>query len=184
MKKIGTLLIFLALVVVCLVQLPADAQAASESDLTFKLRSDGQSYYVSACNSSASGELVIPSTYNGKDVTSIGADAFENCSRLTSVTIPDSVTVIGSSAFQKCSALESMIIPNSVVTIHGSAFADCESLQSVTIGNGVEVIGDYVFNDCYNLKSIVIPGSVKSIGMGAFDQIKDIYNRPYRLVQS
>ena len=39
--------------------------------------------------------VIIPSTYSGLPVTSIGNYAFEECTRLTSVVIPDSVTSIG-----------------------------------------------------------------------------------------
>ena len=68
-----------------------------------------------------SGDIVIPETveYEGADysVTSIGSYAFQNCSGLTSVTIPNSVTSIGDYAFQNCSGLTSIMIPNSVTSI-------------------------------------------------------------------
>ena len=64
-------------------------------------------------NTSPTGALTIPSsvTYNGTtySVTSIGSGAFCDCSRLTSVTIPNSVTSIGSYAFYYCSGLTSVI---------------------------------------------------------------------------
>ena len=86
----------------------------------------------------------IPSTvtYQGTSysVTSIGYEAFENCSRLTSVTIPNSVTSIGNWAFASCRSLTSVNIPNSVTSIGWRAFFACVSLTSVTIPNSVTSI--------------------------------------------
>ena len=65
--------------------------------LTYKI--EGEMVTVVDCDESASGELVIPSSYQGKPVTSIGSSAFYSCGKLTSVTIPDSVTSIGDRAF-------------------------------------------------------------------------------------
>ena len=76
-----------------------------------------------------SGNVVIPEsvTYNGKtySVTSIGGSAFEKCSGLTSITIPNSVTSIGQWAFYGCSGLTSVTIPNSVTSIGVGAFQIC-----------------------------------------------------------
>ncbi len=84
-------------------------------------------------------------------VTSIGDSAFSGCDSLTSVTIGNSVTVIGEAAFAYCSSLTSITIPDSVTSIGNYAFRFCSSLTSVTIGNGVTSIGDYAFQDCYSL---------------------------------
>ncbi len=109
-------------------------------------------------------------TYQGTtySVTSIGTSAFQNCSSLTSVTIPNSVTSIGASAFQNCSSLTSVTIPNSVTSIGNYAFTYCSSLTSVTIPNSVTSIGNYAFRDCSSLTSVTIPNSVTSIGWEAF----------------
>ena len=97
-------------------------------------------------------EVVIPSVYNGRAVTSIGWFAFKDCSALTSIIIPNSVTSIGYRAFEDCSKLTSVTIPDSVTSIGDYAFEDCDGLTSVTIPNSVTSIGDYVFRDCSNLK--------------------------------
>ena len=113
-------------------------------------------------------EVTIPSTIDGKKVTSIGEDAFYWCTSLTSVTIPNSVTSIGAWAFESCESLESVTIPNSVTSIGRSAFCYCTSLTSVTIPNSVTSIGAWAFWECTGLTSVTIPDSVTSIGEYAF----------------
>ncbi len=109
----------------------------------------------------------IPDKLNGLPVTSIGGGAFEGCTSLTSVTIPDSVTSIGGSAFSECAGLSSVTIPGSVTSIGESAFFRCTSLESVTIPDSVTSIGYEAFSYC-RLTSVTIPNSVTSIGYEAF----------------
>ena len=104
----------------------------------------------------------------GKNVTSIGAQAFYYCFSLASITIPDSVTSIGGSAFYYCFSLASITIPDSVTSIGGSTFAGCSSLASITIPDSVTSIGNQAFESCGSLASITIPDGVTSIGNSAF----------------
>ena len=96
----------------------------------------------------ATGEGVI--TFDG-ELTTIGDEAFERCSSLTNVTIPDSVTTIGDEAFWICRSLTSVTIGDSVTTIGDSAFYGCESLTSVTIPDSVTTIGYGTFASCHSL---------------------------------
>jgi hypothetical protein len=119
----------------------------------------------------------IPDTTNGLPVTTIGGyydsygdwfGAFQYCSGLTSVTIPNSVTSIGDYAFFYCYSLTNVIIGTNVTSIGDDAFLSCRSLTSITIPNGVTKIGDYAFFDCYSLTNVTIGNGVTSIGDYAF----------------
>ncbi len=134
------------------------------------------------------GALTIPSsvTCNGTTytVTSIGEYAFDNCTGLTSVTIPNSVTSIGEYAFHNCSGLTSTIYTGTIAQWCGISFGGgfanplmCS--HSLTIGgsevtnlvipNGVTEIKQYAFDYCTGLTSVTIPNSVTSIGNYAFN---------------
>ena len=119
-------------------------------------------------------ELNIPEVFyyeaNGKwyKVTRISEKAFQDCSNLKSVTIPNSVTFIGDYAFSGCSNLTSIIIPNSVTSIGMMALNGCSSLTSIIIPDSVTFIGDYAFQNCSSLTSVTISSNVTSIGKSAF----------------
>ena len=163
-------------------------QAFAAWDTSTKVQVNGLFYYLDNDNNQAqvtfysegyyTGNITIPSsiTYNtiNYSVTSIGYDAFEECSSLTSITIPNSVTSIGNDAFQSCSGLTSITIPNSVTSIGEMAFYDCSGLTSITIPNGVTSIEDETFSRCSGLTSVTIPNSVTSIGNYAFYDCSDL----------
>ena len=91
-------------------------------------------------------DVVIPGTISGKKVTSIEDDAFEYCSDITSVTIPDGVTRIGTYAFSWCESLKTVNIPNSVTSIERYAFACC-NLTSIKVSKN---------NNCYSSKDGIL----------------------------
>ena len=87
----------------------------------------------------------------------------------TNIAIKDGTISISPQAFQKCSTLISVVIPNSVTNIGSYAFSSCSSLSSVTIGKNVTTIGGYAFAWCENsLTSITLPENITSIASHAF----------------
>ena len=116
-------------------------------------------------NSYENGKGII--TFDG-DVTMIGNDAFYNCDKLTTITLPEGVISIGNNALYGCGGLTEFTIPDSVTSIGDIAFYSCSSLTSVTIGNSVTSIGSGAFYYCSSLKSVTIGDSVTSIGEYAF----------------
>ena len=119
--------------------------------LEYLLSYDKTSYSVEGIGACKDTNIVIPTTYEGLPVTSIGYRAFENCSSLTNITIPDSVTSIGNYAFEDCSSLTNITIPDSVTSIGYYAFWNCSSLTNITIPNSVTSIGQYAFGNCSSL---------------------------------
>lgn len=170
MKKITSVIMSIVFVIGLFVSVPVTitANAASQSDLTFKLNSDGKSYTVTDCKDEAKGAITIPSTYKNKPVTKVGAGAFQYCINLTSITISNSITHIGENAFSQIHSVKSITIPDSVKVIGEAAFSHNNNLTSIKISKGLSSVPKYAFRNNYNLKSITIPGNVKTIGMGAF----------------
>lgn len=154
-----------------------DEDHQNSDGLAYTQKPDG-TWEVSGIGDCTLTKLVIPSTYMGAAVTSIGESAFRNQTQLTRVGIPDTVTSIGANAFFGCTGLKMAEIPRSVTSIGTLAFGNCSALYSATVeeGNpvyhsdagciietasGVLILGQ---------KWSVIPtdGSVRAIGAYAF----------------
>lgn len=107
--------------------------------------------------------VTIPET-----VTYIGKKAFANCTALTRVTLPNSLEVLEKGAFSGCTALKTIILPNKLETINPETFVGCESLAAVIFSNSTKTIGDNAFVGCKSIKSIKLPESLRTIGEAAF----------------
>ena len=111
--------------------------------------------------------MIIPNS-----VTTIGNDAFYNCTGFTGdLTIPNSVTSIGESAFSGCTGFTGdLTILNSVTTIGKYAFFGCTGFTgNLTIPNSVTTIGNLAFYNCSGFTGeLKIPDSVTTIGQSAF----------------
>lgn len=131
-------------------------------------------------------------THNGLSysVTSIGTNAFNGCTNLTAVTLPNTVEYLASRAFYRCeklsnisipdavtglgysafefSGLTAITIPNSVYSIFDSCFANCRQLASVSLSNTLPIIRQSLFQNCTALQNISLPSSLESIANNAF----------------
>lgn len=153
--------------------------------------------------------IVVPDTIDGRKVTVLGNSTFQHCTQaadMESVTLPDSLTTIEKNAFYNCEKLKSVTIPRNVSTIGLAAFVEGMWDSSLTeikvdpenpyfsekdgvvfskdgtklivfpsgrsgdyqIPEGTTRVEDYAFYYCVNVSSVTIPGSVKSLGEGAF----------------
>ncbi|MBR5843929.1 MAG: leucine-rich repeat protein [Bacteroidaceae bacterium] len=138
------------------------------NDIFYQITAEDE---VSVAQKGYSGSIVIPESVIYEDVTyrvtSIGPEAFNGCSELTAVTLPNSLTSIGNGAFSGCGRLAEITIPNSVTSIGSGAFLECSALKEITIPNGITTICSSTFAFC-NLTSITIPSSVTTIDDSAF----------------
>ncbi|MBQ9083495.1 MAG: leucine-rich repeat domain-containing protein, partial [Clostridia bacterium] len=116
------------------------------------------------------------SKYNGKGgavevpsgVTVIGAEAFENCERITEVILPAGVKRVEARAFSGCTQLQRVTLPAGLTDIGRSAFSHCIQLRQVEVPEGVTALGDYAFYGCAALIRVKLPFSLTEIGVGAF----------------
>ena len=149
-----------------------------EDNLTWKLYEDGtlnisgtgamKNYGYSNNRSPVFWNTDVTSIVIEEGVTSIGNNAFYDCTSLTSVTIPGNVESIGESAFYYCDNLTDVTLQDGVKSIGDAAFIWCNNLTNIVLPNSVTSIGYYAFKDCTSLTSITIPDSVTSIGNDAF----------------
>ena len=140
-----------------------------------------------------SGELVIPASVDGVAVVEISDNAFAECTKITSVTVPDSVGRIGRGAFGGCYSLRSMTLPfvgesasstgyeATLGYIFGSNYSGntvdvwCmdwvayipQKLSEITLV-GVENIEDSAFRNCSMIKKLNLGDSLVGIGEEAF----------------
>lgn len=135
--------------------------------------------------SSKQGEFIVPSTVTeisdgafmykdnltkitiSKNVTKIGNNAFESCTKLKSIIFEDGGSeelVIGNGSFKDCKKLGNVAFPTRLASIGTSAFEGCETFKEIVLPEGVTSIGEYAFKNCKNVTRFHIPSTLEKIG--------------------
>ena len=109
--------------------------------------------------------------------------AFNNCSQLRSVEMPENLICVGDTldnewsmggeAFSNCTNLENIMFHN-CEKIGGSAFYQCNSLQEITLPKNLKHVGSYAFSQCSQLKDIILPSEVETISYHAFEYCNNL----------
>ena len=124
----------------------------------------------------------------GNHVTSIGYEAFDDCSSLISIHISDIAAwcnidfygqssnplLYGGNLYLNGEEVTNLVIPEGVTSIRNYTFYHCSSLSSITIPNSVTSIGESAFCGCSSLTSVTIGNSVTSIGDYAFQNCSSL----------
>ena len=136
-----------------------------------------------AINTTTTGSVTIPESvhYNGNTyhVEHISMNAFNSCSQITSVMLPESVYMIDESAFYGCRNLKSVRLPKKAVHdytffIGYAAFENCTSLTEISLPESLKELPGFAFNNCYKLQSVTLPSTLTTIGGGAFQGCTDL----------
>lgn len=130
-KRLVSSILCCVMLIGIILSTPLSVLAADTSDLAFSV--SGRNATITACSTSAEGELIIPYYYQrtSQRVVSIADYAFSYCNLLSAVRISKYVTSIGVGAFYGCSGLELIYIPSSVTSIDVEAFRGCSALKDV-----------------------------------------------------
>ena len=114
-------------------------------------------------------EILLPET-----LTELGHQAFNKCSSLETITIPSGIEMIQSCTFNGCASLTSVTLPENDVYIDAAAFQHCSSLAEINNAENVTNIGRYAFNGCSSLEEFTCSYKTTNIEQGAFMDCTDL----------
>ncbi len=151
------------------------ASGSYSAGLLFELDDSNPYYVVAGIGRCTDSKVIIPDEYDGLPVKEIGNYAFESCSTIREVVLPNSITHIGHHAFNDCENLKKATLPNSLQTIGRDAFAST-GLTAIELPEGLIEVGSCAFLGCKELKSVSIPSSMKYIRNSCFSSCWNLEN--------
>lgn len=102
-------------------------------------------------------------------VKKIGASAFQDCSKLTTLNLGQDLQVVGNDAFNGCSNVTKLTFPDATTTIGARAFQNCSSVTEVTVGKELKTIGASAFLNCKSFTALLLPDVFTTMGESAFE---------------
>ena len=102
-------------------------------------------------------------------VKKIGASAFQDCSKLTTLNLGEDLQVVGNDAFNGCSNVTKLTFPDATTTIGARAFQNCSSVTEVTVGKELKTIGASAFLNCKSFTALLLPDEFTTMGESAFE---------------
>lgn len=126
-------------------------------------------------------KLTTPGVDTLTSVESIGDRAYKGCTALTSIGLPTTTISLGAGVFDGCTKLSSVNINGSITAINAQAFRNCSALTSLTLPSSVTVIGDEAFASCTNLTTCSLPANLTEIGNSAFEGCSKVNVSDYHL---
>lgn len=124
---------------------------------------------VVKCPQMTPGRVILPYT-----IKKINAYAFEWCTEMESIEIPEGCVFIGNSAFSTCENLTDVVLPETLEYIDTSAFSYCNSIESISIPDNVYYLGKYAFNCCLNLKEVEIGHGIDELKYCLFESCEKL----------
>ena len=112
--------------------------------------------------------VVLPDSFDGRPLTALADNAFYDCKKLVSVTIPESVASVGSGCFKNCVSLKSVRLPEKLASLGDYAFALCKELEGVSLPETLTNVPQGCFLKCKSLTRVNVGGNVTSLGEEAF----------------
>ncbi|MBQ6874387.1 MAG: leucine-rich repeat protein [Clostridia bacterium] len=131
-------------------------------------------YKITKCYDDSK-ELVVPSNYNGKVITAVGADLLSYRVMREKIVFEDGIKTIEPETIKNVSFLEEVVLPDTLEEIPDRLFYECRSLKTVTGGRNIKSIGEYAFYKCGSLSNYEIPDSVDEIKKSAFYSCQSLY---------
>ncbi|CAN5230597.1 hypothetical protein BH23VER1_BH23VER1_29790 [soil metagenome] len=110
--------------------------------------------------------------------------AFENCSNLTTVQLPQGLKMIGDMSFRGCEGLTHIYLPSTLASFGYSAFAGCSGLTSITIPASVDSIARYAFSRCDSLTEVYFQGDAPKLEDNVFSEAGDNFGIYFKQGQS